>query len=311
MIYNRRDFIQKSAVAAGAVSLAGFPLACGSKQKNIFKYALCNEIVRDFSWPEQCDIIGSAGYKGVEIASFTLVEKGVQEISGDERKQMVRDMKNAGISCAGLHWLLTPPPEGLHFTTPDVQLRSKTVDYLNELIDFCGDIEGEVMVFGSPPQRATTGGLSVAEATKYFAEGLAKVADHAKERGIKILIEPLPSNQTDVVNTLEEAVSVVNKINHPAISSMFDFHNTLDETMQMTGLVEKYYEHIEHAHVQNMDGTVIMHDDIPEEFIPVFEKLVELNYKKWVSVEVFDFTPGGKFIAEESMRSFMEIEKRL
>jgi D-psicose/D-tagatose/L-ribulose 3-epimerase len=311
MNYKRREFIQKSALALSAVSIAGLPIACGNKQKNIFKYALCSEIVRDYSWAEQCDIIGKTGYDGVEIASFTLVKEGVQEITGNERKQMVQDMKNAGIECAGLHWLLTSPPKGLHFTTPDNTVRNKTIDYLNKLIDFCGDLGGEVMVFGSPPQRATTGELSVKEATNYFADGLAKVADHAKERNVKILVEPLPKNQTDVVNTLEEAVRVVKKVNHPAISSMFDYHNTLDETEPMTELIEKYYEHIHHIHVQNMDGTVVMHDNIPPELISVIKKLKELNYNKWVSVEVFDFSPGGKFIAEESMKTFMEIENQL
>jgi D-psicose/D-tagatose/L-ribulose 3-epimerase len=311
MNYNRREFIQKSAAALSAVGIAGLPVACGNKQKNIFKYALCNEVLKEYSWPEQCDIIGEAGYDGVEIASFTLVEKGVQEITSEKRKQMVQNMKNAGIKCAGLHWLLTPPPEGLHFTTLDDQIRNKSIDYLNKLIDFCGDLNGEVMVFGSPAQRGTTSGLSIKESTNYFADGLAKVADHAKERDVKILIEPLSKNQTEVVNTVKEAVEVVKKINHPAISSMFDFHNTLDETEPKTELIEKYYEYIHHIHVQNMNGSVVMHDDIPVELISVIKKLKELKYNKWVSVEVFDFSPGGKFIAEESMKTFKEIEKRL
>jgi sugar phosphate isomerase/epimerase len=92
---------------------------------------------------------------------------------------------------------------------------------------------------------------------------------------------------------------------------MFDFHNTLDETEPWTDLIKKYYDNIKHIHVQNMDGTLIRTDAIPGDFIPVFQTLRDLNYKKWVSLEVFDFSPGGKFIAEESMKTFLEIEKRL
>lgn len=309
--YKRREFIQKSAIALSAVGLAGLSAACGSKEKRVFKYALCNESLQEFSWPEQCEIIGAAGYDGVEIASFTLVKESVEELTAAKRKQMVQDMKNAGIECAGLHWLLTPPPHGLHFTTPDQQIRQKTVTYLGQLIDFCGDMGGKIMVFGSPPQRSTSQGISIEEATDYFADGLAKVADHAAERGVTILIEPLPKTSTDVVNTLEDAVKVIRKLNHPAISSMFDFHNTLDETEPFVNLIEKYYDHIQHIHVQNMDGTLILSDKIPTEFMPVFRKLKELNFKKWVSLEVFDFKPGGKFIAEESMKTFLEIEKML
>jgi D-psicose/D-tagatose/L-ribulose 3-epimerase len=311
--YNRRDFIRTSAFAFGSVIVAKLPLACKGKNgaKNVFKYAFCNEILQEFSWPEQCEIIGKAGYEGVEIAPFTLVKEGVQEISQAMRQQMVRDMKNAGIVCPGLHWLFVAPPPGLHFTTPDDQLRQRSVDYLVKLIDFCGDLGGEIMVFGSPAQRGTSGGISIGEATNYFADGLAKVADHAKERNVIILIEPLSKKDTDVVNTLEEAMSVVDKVNHPNIATMFDFHNSIDETEPWSDLIQKYFRHIHHVHVQNMDGSVIMSDNIPQEFIPIFELLKKLNYKKWVSVEVFDFSPGGRFIAGESMKTFLEIERRI
>jgi len=309
--YNRRDFIRTSAIAAGSVVIAGLPAACRGKKetKKFFKYAFCNEIIKEFSWPEQCDIVGKAGYEGIEVAPFTLVKEGVDEISQSMRQQMVRDMKNAGIVCPGLHWLFVAPPQGLHFTTPDDQLRQRSVDYLVKLIDFCGDLGGEIMVFGSPAQRGSSGGISVMDATNYFAEGLAKVADHAKERNVLILVEPLPKKDTDVVNTLEEAMKVVNKVNHPNIATMFDFHNSVDETEPWSGLIQKYFRYIHHVHVQNMDGSLIMSDKIPQDFIPIFELLKKLNFKKWVSVEVFDFSPGGKFIAEESMKTFLEIER--
>lgn len=309
--YNRRDFIQRSALALSALSIVGLPFSCRHKRENIFKYAFCNEILEDTPWPEQCEIIGRAGYSGVEIAPFTLVENGVGELTPAKRRQMVRDMKNAGIECAGLHWLLMAPPTGLHFTTPDNQVRQRTVNYLVELIDFCADMGGEPMIFGSPNQRSTTGGATQQEAVDYFVDGLAQVADHAQQRNVKILVEALGSEQTDVVNTLAEAMEVVNRVDHPAISTMFDFHNTPDETEPLDVLVRKYFPHIEHVHFQNMDGTLVTADDIPQEFIPVFEVLKELDFKKWISLEVFDYSPGGKYIANEGMKTFLEIERRI
>ena len=106
-------------------------------------------------------------------------------------------------------------------------------------------------------------------------------------------------------------MDIVNKVDHSAISAMFDFHNTDDETEPLHQLVRQYYDHIEHIHFQDMDGTLMSPDEITREFIRVFEVIRELNYEKWVSVEVFDFNPGGKKIAEECMRTFREIEKRI
>jgi sugar phosphate isomerase/epimerase len=264
----------------------------------------------ELSWEEQCLIVNNAGYKGIEVAAFTFVKESVEEISPDRRKQMVSVMKNAGLECAGLHWLLSPPPAGLHFTTPDTAVRQKTVAYLDKLIDFCGDLGGPCMIFGSPKQRSTVG-ISLEEAKKYFAEGLASVADHAQQRNVKILIEPLGRSVTDVVNTLAEALDLSKQVNHPAIQIVFDFHNTEDETEPFDVLLRKYYENIEHVHIQEMDGRHLGTGTGIDDYVKAFQTLKDLKYDKWISLEVFDFSPGGKTIAEESMSVLKQIEAKL
>jgi sugar phosphate isomerase/epimerase len=264
----------------------------------------------ELGWAEQCQIVGGAGYRGIEIAAFSLVKEGVQEISPARRKEMVAVMKRAGIECVGLHWLLAPPPKGLHFTTPDTAVRKKTVAYLDELIDFCADLGGPYMIFGSPKQRNTVG-ISVDEAKKYFAEGLGAVADHAQRRGIKILVEALGQRATDVVNTLAEASELARRVNHPAVRIMFDFNNTTDETEPYDLLLRKYHESICHVHVQEQGGKHLGTGTAVNDYVKAFQTLKDLNYDKWISLEVFDFSPGGRRIAEESMAALKQIEAKL
>ena len=313
--YSRRDFIKTSGGILGAAALGVLPLGCRKKETPAykwpgFKYAMCNESMARLSWPRQCQIVGNAGYRGIEIATFTLVKEGVQEISPAKRKEMVSAMKNAGIECAGLHWLLAPPPKGLHITTPAPAVRQKTVAYLDKLIDFCADVGGPYMIFGSPKQRNTKG-ISVEEAKKYLAEGLAKVADHAQKRSVKILVEPLGKGATDVVNTMAEALELAEQINHPAIQIMFDFHNTTDETEPFDVLLKKYYNYIHHVHVQEKDGSYLGTGSAVNDYVKGFQTLKDLKYDKWVSLEVFDFSPGGKKIAEESIQVLKQIEAKL
>lgn len=281
-----------------------------ASQRSGFKYAMCNESMAELSWAEQCRIIGDAGYEGVEIAAFTLVKEGVSEIGPAARKEMVSVMKDAGLECVGLHWLLAPPPKGLHFTTPDVPVRRKTVAYLDELIDFCGDLGGSCMIFGSPKQRNTKG-ITVEEAKKNFAEGLASVADHARQRGVKILIEPLGSRTTDVVNTMAEASELAAGVNHPAVQCMFDFNNTPNETEPFDVLIRTHFERICHVHVQEQGGKHLGTGNAVNDYVKAFQTLKDMRYDKWISLEVFDFSPGGKVIAEESMRTLKQIENKL
>ena len=313
--YSRRDFIKTSGGILGGAALSGLTLSCHKNEAASgewagFKYAMCNESMAELSWAQQCRIISEAGYEGVEIAAFTLVKEGVQEITPSGRKKMVSIMRNAGLKCAGLHWLLAPPPKGLHFTTPDAAVRRKTVAYLDKLIDFCGDIGGHYMIFGSPKQRDTRG-ISVEQAKKYFAEGLASVADHAQQRGIEILVEPLGKRTTDVVNTLAEASQLAGQVNHPAIGMMFDFNNTVDETEPFDVLLRKYHKNIHHVHVQEMGGKHLGTGNAVNDYVKAFQVLKDMQYNRWISLEVFDFSPGGRTIAEESMRTLKQIEGKL
>jgi D-psicose/D-tagatose/L-ribulose 3-epimerase len=313
--FSRRDFIKTSGSILGFAAFSGLIPSCNKNEAVLdkrpgFKYAMCNESMAELSWAEQCRIVSDAGYEGIEIAAFTLVKEGVQEITPAGRKKMVSVMKDAGLECVGLHWLLAPPPKGLHFTTSDTEVRRKTVAYLDTLIDFCGDLGGSCMVFGSPKQRDTRG-ISVEQAKKYFAEGLAAVADHAQNRGIEILIEPLGKRTTDVINTLAEALEMMERINHPAIKMMFDFNNTVDETEPFDILLRKHDKNIHHVHVQEIGGKYLGTGNAVNDYVKAFQVLKDMRYNHWISLEVFDFSPGGKTIANESMRTLKQIEGKL
>jgi D-psicose/D-tagatose/L-ribulose 3-epimerase len=191
-------------------------------------------------------------------------------------------------------------PEGLHVTTPDLDLRAKSWQHIHDLIDLCADLgQHGVMVFGSPKQRSTVGGMTPRDAVAVFTEELAKVAPHAQDRGVRILVEALPSSQSDVINTLKEAVSIVEQINNPAVQTMFDTHNAEDETESHTELVKRYFRHIAHVHVNEMDGREPGTGDY--DFGSLLGTLIELNFNGWVSLEAFDFSRDADVIAGGSL----------
>ncbi|OHB75216.1 MAG: hypothetical protein A2Z25_04960 [Planctomycetes bacterium RBG_16_55_9] len=116
---------------------------------------------------------------------------------------------------------------------------------------------------------------------------------------------------TDVVNTLAEALELAEQVNHPAVQIMFDFNNTGDETEPFDVLLRKYYEQIHHVHVQEQGGKHLGTGNAVKDYVKAFQVLKDLRYDEWVSLEVFDFSPGGKKIAEESMSVLREIEGTL
>ncbi len=263
------------------------------------RQAVCNEIYQGWDFAESCRSMKKIGYSGIEIAPFTLAEDPAT-ISPSRRKELVSIMAGEGLEFVGLHWLMVAP-KGLHVTTPDNALREKSWLHIRNLVDLCADLgPNGVMVFGSPFQRATTGGATREEATARYIDGLAAVAPHAAERGVRILVEALPSSQCDVVQSLEEAVGIVNQINSPAVRTMFDTHNAVEETEPHAVLLDRYYDYIHHVHVNEMDGKHCGKGDY--DFKPVLATLLRRGYQRWVSLEAFDFSFGSECIAGESLR---------
>lgn len=271
------------------------------------RHAICNEVFENWAFADTCRAVREAGYTGIEIAPFTLAEDPAT-VSAARRRECRDVMASEGLTFVGLHWLMVSP-KGLHVTTPDAALRERSWQHIRNLIDLCADLGPDgLMVFGSPHQRKTVDGSSVEEATRRFVNGLASVAKQAEERGVTILIEALPAAQTDVVLSLAEAAAYVHEINSPAIRTMFDTHNAIDEVEPHASLVERYAALIKHVHVNELDGKRCGTADY--DFASLFAALNKISYKGWVSLEAFDFSEGAEPIARESLRYLQEQERK-
>ncbi len=273
-----------------------------------FRHAICNEVFENWGFRETCRFVKQCGYEGLEIAHFTLAPEP-QDISPAARREYRDILAGEGLQFVGLHWVMVAPP-GLHVTTPDDSLRARSWEHIRRLVDLCADLgDGGVMVFGSPKQRSTTGGLTREAATRNFVEGIRSIAPHAEERGVTILIEALPSNQTDVILSLDEAAALVAEIASPAIRTMFDTHNAVEETEPHAVLIERHFPLIRHVHVNENDGGHCGTGDY--DFRPVLETLARLDYRGWVSLEAFDFRPGPERIAQESIHYLERIAEKI
>lgn len=271
------------------------------------RLAVCNELFEQTplgqaKFQETCARVQRLGYSGLEIAPFTLAHDPVA-LTPEQRQDLRCAMLDAGLEFVGLHWLLAAPP-GLHVTTSNQAVCTQSWSYVRQLVDLCADLAGPktrrkgVMVFGSPRQRSTVDGVTPPEATSRFAHELARIAPHAEARGVTILIEALPANQSNVINSLEEAVGIVEQIDSPAVQTMFDTHNAVDEKEEHASLIRKYQAWIRHVHVNETDGREPGMGDY--DFQSVLRALKEIGYSGWVSLEAFDFSRDADEVARRA-----------
>lgn len=274
------------------------------------RLAVCNELFERLPFEEACPRIRALGYGGLEIAPYTLAEDPAG-LSPDRRREIRRLLAGAGLEFVGLHWLLAAPA-GLHVTTADLSVRRRSWDYLRRLSDLCADLArpeeesssasagNPVMVFGSPKQRSAVDGMTPAEATRIFTDELAGLAPHAAAQRVTVLVEALPANQSNVINSLAEAVAIVREIASPGVQTMFDVHNAVDEKEEHASLIRHYRDYIRHVHVNEIDGREPGMGNY--NFESVLSALADIDYPGWVSLEVFDFSRDPEQVAERARR---------
>ena len=108
-----------------------------------------------------------------------------------------------------------------------------------------------------------------------------------------------------MVQTLDEAASIVDEIGSPGVRTMFDSHNAVEEAEPHATLLERHFDVIRHVHVNELDGRHCGAGSY--DFKPILNVLRRRNFPGWVSLEAFDFTPGAERLANESLR-YLESE---
>ncbi len=250
------------------------------------KRGICNEMFGGndgMAFSESLKIIRETGFHGVEIAPHTLFG----DFSGGIKRtldEIMRELDGEGVAFAGFHWLLVGP-EGLYINSPEKAVREKSWDHIKRLANLGGELGGGPMTLGSPVQRSSAEGVEVQETMKLFADGLSSAADHITGTGCSLLVEALPSEFTDVVNTLEEARALIDKIGKPGIGGMFDFHNTDDENAPWGELIQAHLDYMAHVHLNDAGG--VAPTAVTEEYRKAFQVLTENKYDQWVSLEIF------------------------
>ncbi len=272
-----------------------------------FRYAICNETFLDWPLAKACDAAAACGYGGIELAPFTLAPLAT-DLSSAQRGEIRRTIARAGLDCVGLHWLLAKT-EGLHVAHPEAAIRDRTVDYLVELVRLCHDLGGRILVFGSPKQRSLLPGVSPDEALGHIREVFTRLVPVLETTDTVVALEPLAPAETDVLTTAADTCKLIQAIGSPHVRLHLDVKAMASEPTPIPDIIRASAPWLEHFHAndENLQGPGFGLVD----FLPIFRALEEISYSGWVSVEVFDYTPGPERLAHESIAFMRRVEAEL
>ncbi|MDB6136391.1 MAG: D-tagatose 3-epimerase [Verrucomicrobiales bacterium] len=269
------------------------------------KFSICNETWQGPEWTYDlvCERIAAHGYDGVEIAPFTL-NPDPSLITEAEAVEIGDITRRHGLEVVGLHWLLVQPP-GMHLTTADKAVRDRTAAFGCHLARICAAMGGTIMVWGSPKQRHLNGNVSWEEAAARAAEVLRKISETAGPLGVTLAMEPLARKETNFLTTAEETVRLLRMVDHPACRLHLDVKAMSDEAIPIPDIIRACAADTVHFHANDPNLRGPGQGEVAYE--PIVAAIREAGYDRWVSVEVFDYTPDADTIAHESITYLWEM----
>lgn len=264
----------------------------------MIQLGICNELFEGWELPRVCRFVKEVGFDGLELAPFTLANR-ITDLSSIQRREIRSTIADSGLATIGLHWLLAKT-EGFYLTSPDPAIQARTGDYLIALAEATREFGGGLMVLGSPKQRDLLPGVNFEQAIDFATSTLDRVLPHLDHLNVDLCLEPLAPSETDFLNTCEQTTAWIDRIGHPRLKLHMDVKAQSSESGRtVPELIATHAGRAGHFHAQDTNrlgpgmGSV--------DFGPILRSLVQSGYDRWVSVEVFDFSPGPETIARESL----------
>ncbi|MCO6414712.1 sugar phosphate isomerase/epimerase [Siccirubricoccus sp. KC 17139] len=253
------------------------------------RLTLCNEVLRDLPFPQQCELAAALGYAGLELAPFTLDPEAPHLLPAAARRALRQAAAGAGVALTGLHWLLVAPA-GLSITSAEPARRAQTLAVMRGLVELAAELGCAYLVHGSPAQRRleAPGDAARAEAA------LAEAAEWAAAAGVTYCLEPLSPRETQWAASLAEAVAIVARIGHPALRTMLDVAAAgQGEAEPVATVLERFLPTGQLAHIHLNDRNRRAPGQGEDRFGPILATLQRHGYAGWCGVEPFDYLPDG------------------
>ena len=256
------------------------------------RLALCNEVLAPWDFARQCAYASRLGYRALEVAPYTLADDPTR-IGETQARQWAAIAADHGLAISGLHWLLVAP-QGLSIASPDAAVQARTRDALHRLVELCAWMGGSYLVHGSPAQRSPLPGQSRADALARATAAWVDAGEAAGRLGLVYCIEPLSRDQTSVVNTVDEALAIVESAALPGLKTMLDTCSAgATEAEPLPTLIDRVWPGGRLAHVQLNDRNRRGPGQGDDRFGPILAALQRQGYAGWLAMEPFDYQPDG------------------
>lgn len=232
---------------------------------------------------ENDSLIYANGYRCVVESTQRLLSPAVSEETFNNYLSKIAGMKTKLLATNIFI------PGNLKVVGPDVDEKA-VLTYVESVFTRAEKAGIGMIVWGSAGSRAIPNGFDRTKAKQQFIEMAKRIADLASKYDIILVLENLNRSEVNFINTLEEALDIAKRVDHPNLKLCADIYHMLREN-ESPGSIEAagaYIAYSEVAEKENRTAPGVRGDD----FTPYFTALRNIGYNgpfviecRWSDIE--------------------------
>ena len=243
--------------------------------------------------------INKMGFEGVEIPTF----------DGNLDSTRIRSLLSSSE--------LVPIVIGGGSAETDLSSESALVQrngqsYIKRLIDLCRNIGGDLVVgplYGPVGEKRLLSESECSKAMASLAREFKDIGKYARDRSVRLALEPLCRYDTHLLNTVAQARKLIDEIDNENVGLLLDtFHLNIEEK-SFQKAIELAGNKLFHFHAcENNRGTP---GSGLVNWQEVKKALDTLNYNGWIAIESFVPNRGQFSAAMNTWRSFQPTQDEI
>ncbi|MCR4401599.1 MAG: sugar phosphate isomerase/epimerase [Firmicutes bacterium] len=229
-------------------------------------------LAADIPLDEALGLAAEVGFSGVELA---IGDPKSLDVASLKRLLAAHSLEVPAIGTGAAY------AEGFSLSHPDAARREGAVSRLKAHVDLAEQL-GALVIVGLIRGRARDG-LGEERATECALSGMREVAEYAEVRGVRLLLEPMNRFETDIWNTVEDALAVARASGENVGLLVDTFHMNIEEP-SITRSLREAAPRIWHVHVADSNRWAPGYGHL--DFREIVGTLRETGYESYLSAEI-------------------------
>lgn len=206
----------------------------------------------------------------------------IKVINNGSAGNLKKRLHDYGIKVVALQALLYRFPELVIFQ--DKMTRKKTLNHLENVIDFASEVGAKSLIFGSPKNKLR-GELEYDSAFRIATDFFGRLAERACLQQVSLCIEPTPAAYgSDFIRNTDEAVRLLKAVNNSALRLNLDIGSLVVNKENIEDTIQKSMRFIGHVHISEPFLKMITFD--PKFHQRIANKLITNSYSGIISIEM-------------------------